>query len=236
MAEKMSRAEHPLPAVLLHWSHLLSFFVLIATGLLIHSPNPNIAPMQTADTVHFVAMYVFVLTTVIRLYWAFFGAGSATLASIKPIRDYRHFAITRLDLKTVGGWLKYYLFLRKDHPYTPKYNPLQKLTYGYFFPLGILAMALTGFAMFAPTAPAMSWLTAVLGGQNGVRLTHYLGMWILVVVFLIHFYLVLFEDVKELPNMLFRHVPDKYRVAGDYTPAPTHSTSAEVTQRESEVS
>jgi multiple sugar transport system permease protein/sn-glycerol 3-phosphate transport system permease protein len=31
MSHKFTRLEHPLPAVLLHWAHLLSFFVLIAT-------------------------------------------------------------------------------------------------------------------------------------------------------------------------------------------------------------
>ncbi len=233
MAEKMSRTEHPLPAVVMHWLHLTSFFVLIATGLLIHTPRPSLATMQTVDTIHFVAMFVFVLTTVVRIYWAFLGAGSATLASVKRVRDYKHFAMTRLDWKTIGGWLTYYLFLRKEHPYTPKYNPLQKLTYGYFFPLGILLMALTGFAMFAPTASAMTWFTANLGGQNGVRLIHYLGMWILISVFLIHFYLVLFEDLKELPNMLARHVPRKYRVAGDYSTVSSAPHDHQVPVRES---
>ena len=33
MSHKLTRLEHPIPAVLMHWAHLLSFFVLIATGL-----------------------------------------------------------------------------------------------------------------------------------------------------------------------------------------------------------
>jgi Ni/Fe-hydrogenase 1 B-type cytochrome subunit len=216
VTEKMTRHEHPLPAVLLHWVHLLSFFTLMATGLYIHSPGRGFPTIAAADEVHFVTMYVFVLTTVVRVYWAYFGAGSATLGSVKRIPDHRHFALTALDSRTFGSTLAYYLFLRKTRPYSPKYNPLQKVTYGYVFPLLIAFMALTGFSMFLPTMGSMTWFAAWFGGQNGVRLAHYLAMWVLFALVLIHFYLVVFEDVKELPNMLLRYVPESHRVAGDY--------------------
>jgi Ni/Fe-hydrogenase 1 B-type cytochrome subunit len=209
MSEKESRLEHPLPAVVLHWVHLLSFFALILTGLYIHSPVPNLSTMAWMRNVHFITMYVFILTTVIRIYWAFFGKGSADVASVKQVRDYKHFALNKFDLRTLGQWVRYYLFLRKTRPYAPKYNPLQKLAYGWFFPLVILFMALTGFALFTPTAAAMSWFTNFMGGQNGVRLWHFWGMWVLVIVFLVHLYLVFAEDFKELPNMLVRYVPHK---------------------------
>ena len=148
MSEKESRQEHPLPAVLMHWVHLVSFLVLIVTGLMIHTPVPQVAPMVTVQQIHFISMYVFILTTVVRIYWAFFGAGSANVASTKMISDYKHFALTKFDWRTMGQWLKYYLFMRKTRPYTAKYNPLQKITYGFLFPLGTLFMALTGFALF----------------------------------------------------------------------------------------
>ena len=216
MTEKMTRAEHPLPAVLLHWVHLVSFFLLMGTGLYIHAPVHGLSTMSAMQEVHYVTMYVFVLTTIVRIYWAFLGAGSANLGSIKRVRDYKHFALTALDAKTLGATAAYYLFLRRSRPYSPKYNPLQKITYGYVFPLLILFMALTGFSLFLPTQASMSWFIAWFGGQNNVRLTHYLGMWVLFAIFMIHFYLVVFEDLKELPNMLLRFVPEKNRVLGDY--------------------
>jgi Ni/Fe-hydrogenase 1 B-type cytochrome subunit len=200
----------------MHWAHLLSFFILIATGQLIHSPWPSVASMITVQQIHFISMYVFILTTVVRIYWAFFGRGSANVASTRMIADYKHFALSRFDWRTMGQWIRYYLFLRKTRPYTAKYNPLQKITYGFLFPLGTLFMALTGFALFQPTAAAMTWWAGLLGGQNGTRLAHYWCMWVLIVFFLVHLYLVVAEDVKELPNMLVRHVPRGDRVAGDY--------------------
>ena len=77
MSHKLTRLEHPWPAVTLHWAHLLSFFVLIATGLAIHAHSDVIGSMQFVRQTHFIVMYVFILTTVMRIYWAFFGAGSA---------------------------------------------------------------------------------------------------------------------------------------------------------------
>ncbi|NTU71431.1 MAG: hypothetical protein HGB10_06395 [Coriobacteriia bacterium] len=221
MSHKFTRLEHPLPAVLLHWAHLLSFFVLIATGLQIHAHTNWIGALGTIRQVHFVAMYVFVLTTVVRIYWAFFGAGTAALGGLVRHRDWKFFALTLDDLKSMPEWIKYYLFLRKTRPHTVKYNPLQKMTYVALFPLGILVMALTGFALFTPTAEAMLWFTNLLGGQNVVRLWHYLTMWILIMFFMIHLYLVVVEDPAEASIMLWRSVPEDLRVAGDYDTADT---------------
>jgi len=220
MPHTLTRLEHPWPAVLLHWAHLLSFFVLVATGLQIHAHTNTFGTLGTIQQVHFIVMYVFVLTTVVRIYWAFLGRGSAALGGLSRHRDWKFFGLSWTDWKSLPKWLAYYLFLRKERPHVVKYNPLQKLTYVLLFPLTILVMALTGFAMFQPTAVAMSWLTALLGGLNAVRLTHYLVMWVMIVFFMIHLYLVIVEDPSEASIMLWRSVPEDQRVAGDYQDKP----------------
>jgi len=216
MAHKLTRAQHPLPAVLMHWVHLLSFLTLIATGLQIHAHTGWFGTIQLVRQVHFIAMYIFVLTTLVRIYWAFFGRGSAPTGGLQRKRDFRFFAMTSEDWKSLPQWIKYYLFLRKTRPPTEKYNPLQKLTYMVLFPLGIVVMALTGFAMFAPTAEMFGWVAGILGGLNGARLVHYLAMWVLIVFFMVHLYLVFVEDPKEAAVMLFHTVPEPDRVPGDY--------------------
>jgi len=220
MSHKFTRLEHPWPAVLMHWAHLLSFFVLIATGLQIHAHSGWFGTIGLVRQVHFIAMYVFVLTTVVRIYWAFFGAGSAALGGLVRHRDWRFFALDGADVKSTPSWIAYYLFLRKNKPHVVKYGSLQKLTYAILFPLGILVMALTGFSMFAPTAGAMLWYTNLLGGLNVVRLVHYFAMWVLIMFFMIHFYLVVVEEPSQAAIMLFRTVPKDMRVDGDY-PADT---------------
>ena len=230
MQHKLTRLEHPWPAVLMHWAHLLSFFVLIATGLAIHAHSNVLGSIQLVSQVHFIVMYVFVLTTIARIYWAFFGAGSATLGGLVRHADWRHFGLTSADFKAMPQWLAYYLFVRKTRPHCIKYNPLQKLTYVGLFPLGILVMALSGFAMFAPTAGAMMWFANIFGGLNGVRLMHYLTMWILICFFMIHLYLVIVEEPSQAAVMLARTVPPSLRVPGDY-PDDTASAPGAVDQR-----
>lgn len=203
MSHMVTQSEHPLPAVLIHWMHLASFLALAVTGILIHGHYAGVS-MQAVRQVHFVVMYVFVLTTIVRVWWAFLGRGSSTAGSTAIVRDYKHFAITGSDIRALPSWVGYYLFLRKTRPYTEKYNPLQKLTYTVLFPLGVVVMALTGAAMFPPAAAAMRWLTDLLGGLNAVRLWHYMAMWVLLVFTLIHVYLVFAEDVVQAPLMLFR--------------------------------
>jgi Ni,Fe-hydrogenase I cytochrome b subunit len=92
---------------------LLSFFVLIATGLAIHAGSNAIGTIGFVRQTHFVAMFVFVLTTVTRIYWAFFGAGSAPTGGLVRHPDWRR--LTGVDWKFIPA-LGYYLFLRKAHP------------------------------------------------------------------------------------------------------------------------
>lgn len=226
MSHKFTRLEHPWPAVLMHWAHLLSFFVLIGTGSQIHAHAGWFGTIGFVRQTHFIAMYVFVLTTLSRIYWAFFGAGSAALGGLVRHRDWKFFALGGRDIKSTPAWIAYYLFLRRTKPHAVKYGSLQKLTYGFLFPLGILVMALTGFAMFAPTAGTMAWCTNLLGGLNAVRLVHYLVMWVLIAFFMIHFYLVVVEEPAQAAIMLFRTVPKGMRVSGDY-PADTAPVQGE---------
>jgi Ni/Fe-hydrogenase b-type cytochrome subunit len=184
--------------------------------LQIHSHAGWFGTIELVRQTHFIAMYVFVLTTVSRIYWAFFGAGSAALGGLTRHRDWKFFALDAADIKQTPAWITYNLFLRRTKPHAVKYGSLQKLTYGVLFPLGILVMALTGFAMFAPTASTMLWCTNLFGGLNMVRLVHYFAMWVLVMFFMIHFYLVIVEEPAQAAIMLFRTVPKDLRVKGDY--------------------
>jgi Ni/Fe-hydrogenase b-type cytochrome subunit len=216
MAHKLTRMEHPWPAVIMHWLHLLAFFVLIATGLAIHAHSNALGTIGFVRQLHFVVMYVFVLTTISRVYWAFAGTGSAAGGQLRKTGDWRFFGLAWSDIKAFPQWIAYYLFLRKTKPHLVKYNPLQKLTYLILFPVGILVMALSGFAMFAPTAPAMAWFANIFGGLNGVRLMHFWTMWLLIVFFMIHLYLVIVEEPAQASVMLLHVVPQDSRVPGDY--------------------
>lgn len=190
---------HPLTAVALHWVHLLSMGLLFISGWYIHSPFIE-GGMAMMRYIHFISMYVVILMLVARVYWAFFG---------EP-RDFHNFAILQKENrgKFVSTFM-YYTFIRKEHPGTGKYNPMQKMTY-LTWPFLIILQALTGFALYtgdifgmpflyAPTT--MGWLINLCGGLANVRIVHYLIMWLFILTVGVHIYLALAEDIKEFVPM-----------------------------------
>jgi Ni/Fe-hydrogenase 1 B-type cytochrome subunit len=201
MSEIVTPEEHPVTAMVIHWVHLISMFILIFTGSYIH--NPWFAgAMGAMRQWHFVAMWVFILTTVVRIYWAFFGAGSANGGSTVKVRDARHFLAEKSNKGEFWPTLKYYVFVSNSHTPPAKYNPLQKAAYNVI-PLLVLLQALTGFALYAPFAAFFSPMTAFLGGLGQVRMYHYLIMFVFVVFLMVHIYLSAVEEPQEFPAMFF---------------------------------
>ena len=96
----------------------------------------------------------------------------------------------------------YYLFLRKTHPCTAKYNPLQKLAYGALL-FAIILDAFTGLAMWHVTQPYFESIVYVLGGTQAIRQMHYMAMWLFIVITAAHVYIVAIEAPWELPLMFF---------------------------------
>jgi Ni/Fe-hydrogenase 1 B-type cytochrome subunit len=199
------RDEHPGPAVLMHWVHLVSIIGLVITGLDIHRPFAA-WPMATVRTIHFLLMYFLVINLVVRIYWAFVGQGSASHSNMArgKIRDYRYFGPEPENKGKLVEIVKYYLFMRKEHPATSKFNTLQKVTYVFWIPL-IILQAITGFSIYGPTQawPFFSSITMWLGGLQMVRNYHYLIMWVFILTVAIHVYLAVAEDASAFLLMFF---------------------------------
>ena len=182
-----TREEHPLPARIMHWLHLVSIIVLVFTGFYIHGPF-FAGAMGVMRNLHFIFMFVLILNAVVRVYWAFFGAGSAETGGRVKRRDAAFFGPQRENRGTIVGTLKYYTFLQPTAPDVVKYNGLQKGTY-VFWLLLIVLQAITGFALWTPTMAFFQPLTYALGGLNYMRGYHYLIMWLFIITTLIHIYL-----------------------------------------------
>jgi Ni/Fe-hydrogenase 1 B-type cytochrome subunit len=193
--------EHPLTAMVLHWVHLISMFILIFTGIYIHYPwFPG--AMGAMRQWHFVFMWIFILTTVVRIYWAFFGAGSADGGKTVKVRDSKHFLPEKSNKGQFLPTLKYYVFLSKSHDAPAKYNSLQKWAYNVI-PLLVLMQAITGFAIYEPFAAFFAPMSAFLGGVGQVRMYHYLIMYVFIVFLMVHIYLSAVEEPQEFPAMFF---------------------------------
>ena len=96
-------------------------------------------------------------------------------------------------------WIKYYLFLKKDHPISAKYGVLQKIAYiatPFLDPGGCLHRLLplgpdVGVAVL-PRGHRLGRVAVQLGGGGdpmGMRIVHYWIMWVILIFTAAHVYL-----------------------------------------------
>ena len=180
-----------------HWVRVVAMFVLIITGIFIHTPfisgGPNSSIMANMRFFHFVAAYTFIIGLVIRVYMAFNSRFDA---------DWRDFGIMR-NLVNVPDILMWYLFLMPKHKKYRRYNPLQAYAYLGVAVLIILA-AITGFAIYhgkilllINSQAAFGWLNHLVGGESYMRLIHIGFMWCFIVFMVIHVYLCVMNSLVK---------------------------------------
>lgn len=182
---------HSTVAKILHHIHLTSMVLLVVSGFYIHKPwAPGM--MGTMRYLHFVSMYVLAFTWIARLYYALFGEE----------RDINRFLPEKKNKGKLVKIIRYYLFIDKYHPETAVYNPLQKMTYVFWFFL-LIIQGVTGFALYWPDSTYFGWVNTFLGGLAVTRMVHYLIMWVFIITVGIHLYLTLVENIASLKEMFF---------------------------------
>ena len=198
MTHKLYREAHPLVFVLNHWVNLLSIFFLVLSGFYIHFP---IVPglMGLARGTHFFWMFVLLINLVVRLVLAFFVKDAILPGSREVDTDIKNWMPQAENRHQMLPWIKYYLFMKKDHPISAKYGVLQKIAY-IATPFLILAAAYTGFCLWGPTSQwaifhaGTVWIASLFNAGGGgdpmpVRILHYFIMWVILIFTAAHVYL-----------------------------------------------
>ena len=214
---------HPLPFVVTHYINLICMVVLILTGFCIHFPYFD-GFMGVARGAHIFCGIVLVINCIVRVILAFVLDSAPAPGTRQMQKDIKSWLPQKDNRHQLGAWLKFYLFIKKDHPLSGKFNPLQKMAY-VAIPFLILFMALTGFALWGPT---MNWgicqaFTGAVGGLMSVRLIHYFMMFVFIVFIIIHVYMAASEGGKPLLKLMFAR-----KEHGGYTyDIETHALSGE---------
>jgi len=201
-----------------HWVNVIAFVIMVGSGLEIfnaypafarrgetfccypfaHKPIPDWLTfggwLAGARNWHFAAMWVLVINGLIYLGFIYLHG------------EWRDLVPRRGDARDAWQMIRYYLFIRADHPRQGKHNVLQKLTYFALPIFGILAV-LTGLAIWKPVQLAP--LTSVLGGFVWARYWHFVAMVVLVALALAHTFMVFVVDPYSIPSM----------ITGNYNPA-----------------
>ena len=192
-----------------HWITALCVIVLAITGYVIASPLPTM-PGEASESflmgylrfAHFAAGYVFAAIFIGRIYLALVGNRHARQIFYLPLLQ--------------GAWwrgmwveMKWYMFLAKSPRKCAGHNPLGHLTIFVMFTLLSVFMILTGGALYAEGAGAASWqevlfgwVRALFGDSQTLRTWHHLGMWAMVIFFMLHLYAVIREEIMSRQSML----------------------------------
>jgi cytochrome b subunit of formate dehydrogenase len=173
----------PIIPRVMHFSHVITIILLAISGLYIRFPfYPGMRPLN--EQIHFIAYYAVLIIMVMRIAYA-------------VLVDHRQFAVRKKDLKAGLQAILYYMFLRKQYPHLSKYNALQKIIYGYIFPIIITLLAITGFAMKYPNT-MLAWASSVDLFAAYVRVAHFFLCSIILFLVLIHICLSFVEDFPAL--------------------------------------
>jgi Ni/Fe-hydrogenase 1 B-type cytochrome subunit len=187
------------PVRITHWVNALSILVLSVTGFYIGAPFVQVPStsqyvMGWMRFIHFTFAYLFAISVLARLVWAFFANRHASWRAFFPwlFKEGRS-----------NGWnmFRYYTFTGRQIPYEVGHNALAATAYSGVMVLFLLQIA-TGFALYGQFAPGGLWhvgLTPLHGtvGLQWLRLIHHLIMWLLIGFAIHHVYSAWLMDVKE---------------------------------------
>ena len=192
---------HPLPFRITHWINLVAMVFLIISGCIIHFPFvPGV--MGIARGAHIFFGFVLTINCLVRVIMAFVVKSAPTGGTRAVVKDYKTWLPQADNRHQLGAWIKYYLFMKKDHPQSAKLGVPQKISY-LLIPVLILIMFVTGLCIWGPTMGATAGLTAALGGTMAVRIIHYFMMFVFVIFIFIHVYLANIEGFAPSKLMFF---------------------------------
>ena len=180
---------HPLIFVVTHWINLIAMIMLILSGIIIHFP---VLPFLTgiARGCHLFFGFVLFINCVARVIMAFFVKTAPTGGTRQQVTDFKTWLPQKDNRHQALEWIKYYLFLKKDHPLGAKLGVPQKISY-LLIPILIVLMFWTGLCLWGVTmnVPVFAATTNLVGGLMSMRIIHYFGMYVFIIFMFIHIYL-----------------------------------------------
>ena len=164
--------------------------------------------------------------------WVLVTAGLVYLAFIYLHGEWRDLTPRRGMLRDSWEMVRFYLFVRKDHPRQGKYNALQRTAY-FALPIIAALQIATGIAIWKPVE--LAWLTAIFGGYVWARYWHFLITALLVLLILAHVFMVFATDPYSITSMITGRYnpklsPEERNARPFYhlLPRPRHNAAEEV--------
>ena len=159
-----------------HWVNAVALTIMVGSGLRIFNAYPAFARrgetfccypwegMEIPAKLTFGAWLGGARNWHFAMMWLLFVNGFVYVAFIYLHGEWRDLVPRRGDLRDAIQMLRFYLFVRRDHPHQGKHNALQK---GAYFVLPVLGAAavITGLAIWKPVQ--LGWLTSLVAHNAG---------------------------------------------------------------------
>jgi Ni/Fe-hydrogenase b-type cytochrome subunit len=208
------------PIRAMHWIAAACILSLIVTGFFIG--RPYFATSGEASShflmgrvrfIHFTAAAVLVMTGIVRAYWLIVGNQFERLPALFPV--------TGKNLKNLVKTAVSYLTFRPDkQPEYVGHNPMQQWSYTAVYVMAVVTVV-TGFTLYGQSAPgsviyrAFSWLPALLGGLQGVRVIHHMMTWCFIIFIEMHVYFAIRSDYVERAGVVSSIITGGRYIAAD---------------------
>jgi Ni/Fe-hydrogenase 1 B-type cytochrome subunit len=190
-----------LPVRIVHWTIVLALIVLSITGYYIHHPfvSGSGGPGHPGFTlgeirfIHEATGFVFIAAVLFRIYWAFVGNRYVHWRGLLPI--------TKTQRRDLVHAIRFYGFRERNPPLLNGHNPLAGLAYCALY-LGFVLTILTGLGLYAwvlrtpPWTTLFGWTWSVMS-ISGLRLLHFLLMFIYGAFAIHHVYSAVLYDIEE---------------------------------------
>ncbi len=186
-----------------HWINFLCVLTFAVTGLYIGNPYAHAHEshqwiMGWMRTLHFIAGYVFLMSFIIRTYWAFMGNRYASWKALFPF--------TSEQRRDLANALRFYTFTSKKPPYAIGHNAAAGLVY-----MGVVVLfafqIVSGFAMYSLSSQSI--IASVVGGWflsvmelSTIRLFHHITMYLIFAFVLVHIYIAWWLDTVEKNGLI----------------------------------
>ena len=196
---------------LTHWVNALALTLMIGSGLRIFNAHPAFArPGGTFCCYPFEDLPIPAWLTFggwlggarhwhFAMMWVLVVNGLVYLGFIYLHGEWRDLVPRRGDLRDSWEMVRYYLFVRRDHPRQGKHNALQKGAY-FAMPWVAALSVVSGIAIWKPVQLAA--LTNLLGGYQWARYWHFLAMSATVALAVGHVFMVFAVDPYALRSMI----------------------------------
>jgi thiosulfate reductase cytochrome b subunit len=196
---------------LTHWVNVVAIVIMAGSGMRIYNAHPAFArPGETfplnpweghpiPDWLTFGAWLGGARHWHFAMMWILVANGLLYLGFIYLHGEWRDLAPRRGDARDSIEMIKFYLFVRRDHPHQGKHNALQKSTY-FIMPILAFIIVLSGIAIWKPVT--LGFITALFVNYKWARFVHFVAMALLLLLALVHVFFVFTVDPYSLRAMV----------------------------------